>query len=136
MEQVLVKAEALAVIVDHARADAPRECCGLLIGRPGEILRASPTRNARASATAFLVDPRDHFDALRLARAAGFAIVGAYHSHPSSEPEPSPRDIDEAVYDDFLHLIVGLREGDAADVRAFRFAAGNFTPVVLVPDVD
>jgi hypothetical protein len=77
-------------VVAHARAEAPRECCGLLIGRAGEIERAFPARNARRGTTRYLIDPRDHFAAIKAAREAGAGVVGYYHSHPSTAPQPSP----------------------------------------------
>jgi proteasome lid subunit RPN8/RPN11 len=46
LPEVRIDREALTTIVAHARRDAPNECCGLLVGRPGgpasdSALRAS-----------------------------------------------------------------------------------------------
>jgi [CysO sulfur-carrier protein]-S-L-cysteine hydrolase len=130
-DQVSVPAAALDAIIAHARKDLPRECCGLLLGTDRRVEHAVPTRNALDSPTRFLVDPADHFAALRESRARGLAIVGAYHSHPASTPVPSERDVQEAAYD-FIYLIVGLAEPDRPDVRAFEFRQGNFRPLQLV----
>ncbi len=49
-------------VVAHAREAAPDECCGLLLGRDGEIVDAIRARNIAADpATRFLIDPADHF---------------------------------------------------------------------------
>jgi proteasome lid subunit RPN8/RPN11 len=73
-----------------ARAAAPRECCGLLIGAGLRVTRAAAARNLAASPSRYEVAPEDHFAALRAARAEGLEVVGAYHSHPSGAPVPSP----------------------------------------------
>lgn len=127
---VHVRQESVDEMLAHARMEAPLECCGLLLGRGDRIDVAWPARNALSSRTRFQVEPADHFAALRRARDLGLEIVGAYHSHPATAAVPSPRDLDEASYPEFLYLIVGLPEGA---VRAYCLADGNFRPVELVP---
>ena len=119
-------------VVAHAREDAPLECCGLLLGTPALVEEAVRAVNLRQSATAFLVDPADHFAAIRRARAEGRAIVGAYHSHPRSPAVPSRVDVREAQYDEFVYLIVSLADDRAPDVRAYRLRAAQFVPATLV----
>src|SRR5688572_2443777 len=110
----------------HAREEAPRECCGLLIGTGKSVERSVRARNLDEKATRYLIDPEDHFSAIRAARADGLEVIGAYHSHPSSAPIPSATDIAEANSgSDFLYVIVSLI-GD--DVRAYRMERGAFTP--------
>jgi proteasome lid subunit RPN8/RPN11 len=129
-----MRRSARAEMIAHAREEAPLESCGLLIGRPGVIEEALRTRNARRSATTFLVDPADHFAAIRRVRAEGRAILGAYHSHPRSPAVPSPVDLHEALYREFVYVIVSLLD-PAADVRAYRLEQARFVqaPLVLVP---
>jgi proteasome lid subunit RPN8/RPN11 len=79
-------------------------------------------------ATRFLIDPADHFAALRTARSRGLEVVGVYHSHPASPPEPSPRDLDEFSESGQLYAIVSLR-AEPAEIRLFRFDAGTFQRV-------
>ena len=113
----------------HAREDAPRECCGLLVGKGNSIVRSVRARNVDAKATRYLIDPEDHFAAIRGARAEALEVVGAYHSHPSSAPVPSPTDIAEANSgSDFLYVIVSLVNDE---VRAYRIEAGRFEPLAL-----
>jgi proteasome lid subunit RPN8/RPN11 len=115
----------------HARQTAPAECCGLLIGAPGEVVDVMPARNiAEDPSRRYLIDPRDHLSALRLARVRGLAVVGAYHSHPQSAAQPSPTDAAEA-FGDFLFVIVGLG-ADPPQLTAWIWAGGNFAPVPLV----
>jgi proteasome lid subunit RPN8/RPN11 len=123
----------VATILDHAAADAPLECCGLLLAENDTIVAAHRARNALASETRYVIDPADHFAALRAARARGQRIVGGYHSHPAGPATPSARDIDESPGGDWLHAIAS-REGPAGrfSLSVFYLGQGNFTPVVLV----
>jgi proteasome lid subunit RPN8/RPN11 len=97
-------------IMAHARQEAPNECCGLLIGRRDAIHRSHRAKNLQLSPTRYLIDPGDHFAALREARAEKMQVIGAYHSHPETEPVMSPSDIAESVSGPrFLFLIVSLK---------------------------
>ena len=124
--------DALNALVDHARASAPQECCGLLLGRGDEVVEAFRTRNvADERRSRFLIDPADHFAGLRAARARGLEVVGFYHSHPASPPEPSARDIAEFSYPGHLYAIVSLLAEPAA-LGLFRFDRGHFQRVAFV----
>jgi proteasome lid subunit RPN8/RPN11 len=120
-----IQRSVIDAIVGHARRDAPVECCGLLAARDDVIDAAIPTRNLDASPVAFLIDPADHFAALKQTRADGREIVGAYHSHPRSAAVPSSTDLAGAHYEEFLYVIVSL-VGDQADVRGYRLAGQRF----------
>jgi proteasome lid subunit RPN8/RPN11 len=127
-----IRAAVLEAIIAHARAEAPLECCGLLIGA-GELIEESiRTRNLRSSETRYLIDPADHFAAIRRARMRRREIAGAYHSHPRSAAVPSSIDLAEAQDGNFIYLIVSLADADAPDVRGFRFEQGHFVPMPLV----
>ena len=121
----MLSGDAVAAIVAHARAQAPAECCGVLIGRDGHVVDAVPARNAADRPTRFLIDPQDHFAAIRLARQRQLDVVGYYHSHPRSAAEPSETDVAEANYPDHLALIVSLAL-EPPDVRLYRFDGRNF----------
>lgn len=49
----------------------------------------------------------------------GEELVAIYHSHPVSQPYPSPTDRAEAQYPDAFYVLVSLRTRDP-EVRAFR----------------
>ena len=116
----------------HARETVPEECCGLLLGRDGEVVEAARARNiADDRVTRFLIDPEDHFAARRAARARGLDVVGFYHSHPRSAAEPSARDLAEFSYPHHLYLIVSLNV-EPAGIGLFRLDEGNFHPISFV----
>lgn len=109
----------------HARREAPRECCGLLVGRGARVAFALPMANTHARPrAAFRLDPADHITIRRVLRrfAPPLEIVGVYHSHPAGGTRPSPRDLAEAHYPDWLFVIVGAR-GRAVSV--FRLGGGR-----------
>jgi len=110
-------------IVDHARAEAPLECCGYGHGRDGRVLEVVPAVNERRSPYAFELG----FEALRAANDLddqGYDVL-VYHSHPRSEPRPSQQDINVAMYPDWRYVIVSLADPDAPEVRAWRIADGK-----------
>lgn len=134
----------LAAIAAHARREAPRECCGLLLGTDtpvGDgpaIQRAEPTRNLAAEATRYDIDPIDHFRILRDARRSGLTVLGAYHSHPNSPPVPSATDLAEGL-PNFLYVIVTLkpRPGEwppESGIRAYYFEGPSFREVKMIAD--
>jgi proteasome lid subunit RPN8/RPN11 len=83
------------------------------------VFEAVAARNLDPSPNRFLIDPKDHIDAIRRARARGLDVIGFYHSHPRTEARPSESDLAEAGYDDCVHLIVSLR-AERPETRAFR----------------
>ena len=121
---------ALEAVIAHARDSKPRECCGILVGRAGEIQRALPARNLAESPTRFEIDPRDHFAAIHAARSEGLEVLGFYHSHPHSDPWPSETDFAASNDDRAVHLIVGLTRDEPA-VRLFRLTAASGEEVPL-----
>ena len=102
----------------HAEEDAPRECCGVLIGRPQAILESARALNLAEGTTRFLLDPRDHIRAMREARARQMDVIGFYHSHPRSRAYPSETDVAECGYAGALHLIAGQGE-NGGETRLF-----------------
>ena len=119
-------------VLGHARRALPDECCGLLIGTAlgdeTHVSRVWPARNLRSCPTRYLIDPADHFAAIRTARRNGLRVVGAYHSHPSSPPSPSETDVREANDDELVYLIASPTLGA---VRGYRLAGGRLKRVEL-----
>ena len=114
----------------HAREEAPRECCGLLVGRENTVVRSVRARNLDPKATRYLINPEDHFAAIRTARSDGLEVVGAYHSHTASAPVPSATDITEANSGpDFLYVIVSP---ETEEVRGYRINQGGYEAITLL----
>ena len=131
MAAVEIRRSAVDDILAHARAEAPRECCGLLVGTSTRVERITRAHNLRASPTRYLIDPADHFAAIRAARISGLQVVGAYHSHPTTAAVPSDADLGEATYPEYLYLIASLAR--AIGVRGYRLWGGRIEEVELTP---
>ena len=129
---MLILQSALETIVAHAQQDAPNECCGLLVGAEERIDEAVRTRNLDPGPSRYQVDPADHIALMKRFRGTGRAIVGAYHSHPRSTAVPSPSDVREAFYPDFVYLIVSLAAPDRPEFRAWRIREGAVEEIALV----
>jgi proteasome lid subunit RPN8/RPN11 len=118
-------------ILEHARAEAPRECCGLLIGTDTDILDSRRATNLAADPLRrYLIEPQGHLQAIRDARARGLQVVGAYHSHPRSTAVPSATDVAEG-FGHFVFVIAGLSV-EPPELMAWEWTDGNFAAVPLV----
>jgi proteasome lid subunit RPN8/RPN11 len=110
-------------MVEHARRESPRECCGLLAGvidgAGGAVSQCFPLRNDLASPTQYRTNARDLLDANKVMRKAKLEPLAIYHSHPASEPVPSRTDLAENTWaDSVIHVIVGL-QGEIPQLRAW-----------------
>lgn len=105
-------------IVAHARAAAPRECCGLVSGRGRDCRAVHPLANTARADDEFAADDREQASVRAAVRARGERIVAAYHSHPRTPAHPSPSDVARWFTPAVAHVIVSLA-GDAPDLRAF-----------------
>ena len=84
-------------IIEHARAEFPNECCGLIAGSGDLATRVLPTTNAEG-------------------------LVAIYHTHTRSAAYPSKTDVELAFFAEPLYVIVSLQDSDQPVIRAFRLA--------------
>jgi proteasome lid subunit RPN8/RPN11 len=116
---VIVPRRVLDDIRSHAAQEAPRECCGVLIGADDRVLESVRAGNLAGGVSRFEIDPRDHIRAIREARARSLDVIGFYHSHPRSPAYPSETDVAEAGYAGVVHLIAGVG-ANGEEARLFR----------------
>lgn len=125
---IQIRREILTALLEQARLEALRECCGLLAGRGGVITRAFQATNAADVTTrAYEIAPEELFGLMRQIRAAGLELLGIYHSHPGGENQPSARDIERAYYPAAAYFIVSPRADVPQPVRAFSIRDGRVT---------
>jgi proteasome lid subunit RPN8/RPN11 len=122
-----------AAIVTHARVEAPRECCGLLVGCAPLIDECVRSPNLDPNPNRYEIDAALHVSTNRRLRGTGRAVIGAYHSHPHSPASPSPSDVAEAYYSEFIWMIVSLA-GPEAVIRAFRIEDGRIVELAVGPE--
>ena len=135
---VRIRGTALDLIASHARADQPRECCGLLIGTGDLIVEAVATLNVAADPIRrFEIPPVEHIRQMRRCRTSSaetgqrLEVVGAYHSHPRSPPAPSSTDLEQA-FGEFVYLIAGpVVDAGEVEIRAYRLEGGVFESITI-----
>jgi [CysO sulfur-carrier protein]-S-L-cysteine hydrolase len=74
--------------------------------------------------TRYRIHPREQLSAFRAMDERGEELVAIYHSHPASQPYPSPTDRDESHYPDAVYVLVSLRTAEP-EVRAFHILANG-----------
>jgi proteasome lid subunit RPN8/RPN11 len=110
-------------LIAHALTELPAECCGLLAGRVsadgaiGAVTHHYPLVNELKSPTECLSDATSGFSAEKAMRAEGTYPLAAYHSHPTSDPVPSRKDLERNYSPRVVTLIIGTKQ--TPEVRAW-----------------
>ncbi|MBK9316216.1 MAG: M67 family metallopeptidase [Acidobacteria bacterium] len=117
--------EHVAAIRAHGERTYPEECGGLLLGileGDDQIVREiMPLDNIRNDSRHNRVElsPLDYARAEREAGRRNLGVWGYYHSHPDHPAVPSSFDLEHAPFTEWSYLIVSIRDGKAADLRAW-----------------
>ncbi len=106
-------------MLEHAREEAPNECCGLIGGGGGKAETLYKATNSEGSPLRYNLDPQDQFRIMREMEEGGEELTAIYHSHTNSPAYPSQTDINLASYPEALYLIVSLADGEEP-LRGFR----------------
>jgi [CysO sulfur-carrier protein]-S-L-cysteine hydrolase len=110
----------------HVQSELPAEGCGQLGGKVvdgiGRVTLHLPMVNALSSPTEFVSDAASTLAAHKALRASGTDVLAVYHSHPTSDPVPSQRDLERNYSESVVNIIIGLR-GPEPDVRAWWLTA-------------
>ncbi len=118
-------------IVDHARAEAPNECCGMIASVDGRAVAVHRVRNSAASPLRYEMDGMEQYRVQTAIEDAGQQLGAIYHSHTRSDPYPSQTDINLAFYPESLYVIVGVK-GSEPDVRAWTILDGQVGEAELI----
>jgi proteasome lid subunit RPN8/RPN11 len=100
-------------VLDHARADAPLEACGVFLGeRVDGERRVTAVRRvpnvADAPRIRYELDPEATLTAFDEADATGSEVLGFYHSHPTGPSRPSATDREHAAWPDKVYVVASL----------------------------
>jgi proteasome lid subunit RPN8/RPN11 len=111
--RLLIPRSVYGGMIWHALAESPLECCGLLAGvigedGVGEVRLRYPLLNAAASPVEFESESRSHSSAQQDIRRQGLEVLAIYHSHPTSPPVPSRKDLERNWWPQAVALIVSL----------------------------
>jgi len=118
-------------MLEHARSELPNECCGFLCGTIGTdrvaiVVARAQLVNEAASPTEFRSEPRSTIAALRWIDRAGQVLLAVYHSHPSSAPIPSRKDLRDNYDERVMSIIVGVA-GSVPEVRGWWLDAAGYS---------
>lgn len=110
---LVLSRSAYDAILDHARADAPREACGALVGREdGETVVADTVRRvpnvAAAPRIRYELDPESVLSVFDEAEATDRDVVGFYHSHPAGPASMSDTDRAQASWPGYVYVLASL----------------------------
>jgi proteasome lid subunit RPN8/RPN11 len=112
-------------IFDHARREAPRECCGVIVGPIGELREFLELTNTYEGVDFYEPEPNQLFKVYREAEERGWEFTAIYHSHPVSVAYPSQRDVEHAGWPDSVYIICSLEKPESPYLRAFRIVDGE-----------
>lgn len=140
-------------IAQHAEADYPAECCGLLTAEPGSSLsrvhpceniqdrrhQEDPQRYPRDSRIAYFIEPQEQYRLISAAERNGGWVSGFYHSHIDCEAYFSDEDKeramawDEPAYPDAVYLVVSVFGDGVRGYKAFAWdeESRDFTAVAV-----
>ena len=119
-------------MIAQAKAELPNECCGLLAGRAetggiARVLVRYPLVNALASPTRYESEALGLLHAHVDARRNATEFLAVYHSHPTSPPIPSRKDLAANYWEGAIHFIISL-EKEPADMQGWWLSAENYQP--------
>lgn len=112
-------------IVEHARAVAPNECCGVVATRDGAVVAVHAAENIAASPFRFEIDSLELLRLVTDIDDRGEDLGAIYHSHTRSAAFPSQTDVNFAAgWPGVEWIIVGVAEAGAPEFRSFRIDGG------------
>jgi proteasome lid subunit RPN8/RPN11 len=123
----------------HARSTYPAECCGVLVGfrtdTAAQVITVHPTPNAwspdalpgtirtdHSVRDRYGIAPADLFAIMKSSRAAGWDIIGIYHSHPDHPAQPSECDR-QLAWPEYCYVILAVTATAVIDRRGWQLDA-------------
>lgn len=119
-------------MIEHARAEAPNECCGMVAARDGAAVKVHRAVNAAASPLRYEIDGAEQYRIQMAIDDDDLELGAIYHSHTRTDPYPSQTDINLAFYPDALYLIVGVKDPDRPQLRGYEIRDGQVAEAELV----
>jgi len=95
-------------IKEHAKQEHPRECCGLIVDKDGELICVK-SQNASFEKNMFRVNPRDYLAASNLGE-----IVAVYHSHVNGKESFSEFDKFNSINHDLTYVVFNTQTNSLA----------------------
>ena len=110
----------------HGEETYPHECCGVLVGEFDEtgnntVKTVVSCGNTRTDSphNRYHISPVELVRIQRESRAAGYDIIGFYHSHPDHPAQWSSTDLAEAHWTGCSYVITSVEKGKAVFTNSF-----------------
>ena len=112
-------------MIDHALAEAPDECCGVVATRDDQAVRVYPAVNIHHSPLRYEISPEELLRIYMEIEDQGCELGAIYHSHTRSRPYPSQTDVNLAAgWPDPIYVIIGLA-GEQPEFPAYTIRQGR-----------
>jgi len=122
-------------LIEHAQAEYPKECCGLLAGPAGEAREVLRLTNVDPDPVMrYNADPKELKKAFDEMYDKDWEFVSIYHSHTHTPAYPSPTDVARAFYPEAVYVLVSLADRAHPDLRAFRIIEGRIEELPVVQE--
>lgn len=132
-----IPAHLARAMIDHAQAEYPKECCGILAGPPGQPEQQFKLTNVDPDPVMrYNADPRELKTISDEIYDRDWEFVCIYHSHTHTEAFPSQTDVARAYYPEAVYALVTLKDRSAPAVRAFRILEGRIEELAVVESED
>lgn len=120
-------------LIEHAQAEYPKECCGLLVGPPGDVRELHKLTNIDPDPVMrYNADPKELKKIWDEIDARDWGFVAIYHSHTHTPAFPSQTDVARAAYPDAAYVLVSLADRSNPDLRAFEILEGRIEELSVV----
>lgn len=120
MVQLEIPADIFEQMVAQAKAEAPIEACGILVGRGNKVEKLYEMTNVDASSDHFMMEPKEQFAVIKDIRSAALEMLAIYHSHPETPARPSSEDIRLSLTPGVTYIILSLQGADGPDLKGFN----------------
>ena len=131
---IRIPKEIVEEMVQQAREQSPRECCGMLAGRDSTITKLFQIKNIAQRMNEYELDPLEQVNAFEEIDRLSLKLLGVYHSHPNHPCYPSGLDINQAFYPDTLFFIISLADSHLPQIRSFKMNAGKVSEEEIIVD--
>ena len=116
-----------SAMLEHAKADFPLECCGILGGKGDEVSHIYRMSNIDKSKITYLMDPAEQMRVFKEMRSLGIELKAIYHSHPNHPAFPSRTDVELAYYPEAVYIIISVNDRKETEIGSFNIMDKNIT---------
>lgn len=136
---MLFSKKVLENIFDHALAEYPDECCGIVTGAgnsqtvhlcrniQNKLHHEDPRRHPRDAKTAYMIDRDEAEQIIASSREKSEQVLAFYHSHTNHEAYFSITDVEaqtvfgEPEFPDAVHIVVSVIKNKIHDIKGFKW---------------